>query len=67
MNYFPHPSPKRPATPAGLLASVRQTLTRDIRWGRPVFKAPTLPNPRVVFDPLPFTATRPIAIRVRQD
>ncbi len=67
MNYFPHPTPKHPATAAGLLASVRQTLTRDISWDRPVFKAPDLPNPRIVFDPLPFTAARPVAIRVRQD
>lgn len=66
MNYFPPPSPKRSATPAGLLASVRQTLTRDISWDRPVFKAPVLPNPRIVFDPLPFTATRPAPIRVHR-
>ncbi len=64
MNYFPHSTPKRPADPIGLLASVRQTLTRDISWNRPVFKAPALPNPRIVFDPLPFTATRPAPIRV---
>ena len=31
---------------------------RDVLWGRPLFKAPTLTNPRVAFDPLPFTATR---------
>jgi hypothetical protein len=31
---------------------------KDIVWGRPIFKAPALPNPRHVFDPLPFTATR---------
>lgn len=67
MNYFPHPSPKRPAPSAGLLASVRQTLTRDISWGRPVFKAPALPNPRAMFDPLPFTANRPVMLRVRRD
>ena len=30
---------------------------KDIIWGRPIFKAPAL-NPRHVFDPLPFTATR---------
>lgn len=26
----------------------------DILWGRPVFRAPPLANPRIVFDPLPF-------------
>ena len=67
MNYFPH----HPFQPSGLpavksLIPVRQTLTRDILWNRPLFKAPTVPNPRVVFDPLPFTATRPAPIRVRQ-
>ncbi len=68
MNYFPHHPRKRSAAPmAGLLATVRQTLTRDIEWNRPVFKAPALPNPRIVFDPLPFTATRPTPVRVRRD
>jgi|GEM_PF-2362732 len=32
--------------------------TRDLIWGRPVFKAPTLPNPRTIFDPMPFIDTR---------
>jgi hypothetical protein len=27
---------------------------RDILWDRPVFHPPGLPNPRVIFDPLPF-------------
>lgn len=38
----------------------RRRLERDILWGQPVFKAPELPmpNPRVIFDPLPFTAVR---------
>jgi hypothetical protein len=31
---------------------------RDVLWGRPLFKAPSLPSPRVSFDPLPFTAQR---------
>ena len=39
-------------------ATKQPVLTRDILWGRPVFKAPELPNPRVTFDPLPFTAVR---------
>ncbi|MBL9216776.1 MAG: hypothetical protein JNG83_14965 [Opitutaceae bacterium] len=29
-------------------------LTRDVAWDRPIFRAPVLPNPRVIFDPLPF-------------
>jgi len=32
---------------------------RDLVWGRPKFKAPQLQNPRVIFDPIPFTAHRP--------
>ncbi len=31
----------------------------DILWGRPIFRAPPLPNPRVIFDPLPFRALLP--------
>ena len=37
---------------------VKQAWMQDVIWGRPVFKAPVLPNPRTIFDPLPFTATR---------
>jgi len=33
-------------------------LTRDVTWDRPLFRPPSLPNPRVMFDPLPFTANR---------
>jgi len=54
MTYFPQRSSLRPAAqPPGRVADAR-----DVLWGRPVFKAPALPNPRVVFDPLPFTAAR---------
>jgi len=35
-------------------------LTRDILWDRPLFRPPVLQNPRTIFDPLPFTATRAI-------
>lgn len=60
MNYFPQRPTNYPAlTAARSLAPLRQNLTRDILWNKPVFKAPALVNPRVVFDPLPFTATRP--------
>jgi hypothetical protein len=37
---------------------VKQAWMQDVIWGRHVFKAPALPNPRTIFDPLPFTATR---------
>lgn len=37
---------------------VKQAWMQDVIWGRPVFRAPELPNPRKIFDPLPFTATR---------
>lgn len=34
-------------------------MLRDLTWGRPIFKAPTLPNPRIVFDPTPFRFLHP--------
>ena len=52
---------KTPFFPAELTnpsASKNRVRPRDILWGQPVFKAPELPNPRVIFDPLPFTAVR---------
>jgi hypothetical protein len=59
MTYFPHnPLKRRPAVPAPAFASVRPAILCDILWNRPVFKAPALPNPRIAFDPLPFTANR---------
>jgi hypothetical protein len=59
MTYFPHNPLKRPvAATAASLAYVRPAITRDILWNQPVFKAPALPNSRVAFDPLPFTAAR---------
>ncbi len=52
MTYFPHNPLKRlAATPAAVLAPVRPAANCDILWNRPVFKAPTLPNPRVALDP----------------
>jgi hypothetical protein len=47
-NYGPSPSAR----------SSRSGPSRDITWDRPVFRPPVLPNPRVIFDPLPFTAHR---------
>lgn len=59
MNYFPHHPLKRSASPAvRAFAAVRQAFNRDILWDRPVFKAPTLANPQIEIDPLPFGATR---------
>lgn len=51
-------NPKRPSLTAPPPIPVKPAWTQDMIWGRPVFKAPRLPNPRAVFDPLPFTATR---------
>jgi|UniRef100_UPI00404B71D4 hypothetical protein len=48
-----HPKPTSPP-----LIPVKQAWTQDMIWGRPVFKAPSLPNPRTIFDPLPFAAAR---------
>ncbi|AOS44818.1 hypothetical protein Verru16b_01887 [Lacunisphaera limnophila] len=68
MNYFPHQHLQPSARPAvRALASVRQALNRDILWNRPVFKAPALANPRIAFDPLPFTATRLTQLSARRD
>lgn len=59
MTYYPHNCLKRPpASPATAFVPVRQAIVRDILWNQPVFKAPALPNPRIAFDPLPFTAAR---------
>lgn len=57
MTHFPRNSAPRPAAKPPRPAA-KPGLLRDLMWGRPVFKAPALPNPRVAFDPLPFTATR---------
>lgn len=59
MTYFPQPQLERAASPAvRAFAAVRQNFNRDILWDQPVFKAPTLANPRIALDPLPFTAAR---------
>ena len=60
MTHFPHHArQRRLAPPAGSAAAV-PSLTRDVLWGRPLFKAPSLQNPRVAFDPLPFTVQRAV-------
>ena len=59
MTYFPHNLILPPIDQStGALGSVRQKTTRDVLWGRPLFKAPRLPSPRVAVDPLPFAAAR---------
>lgn len=59
MTHFPHhPSLRPAATPPGMRKPAAPAMMRDVLWGRPMFKAPSLPNPRIAFDPLPFTATR---------
>ncbi len=59
MNYFPHNHLKRSAHPAAkAFATVRQALTRDVVWNRPLFKAPAMVEPNVTPEPLPFMATR---------
>jgi hypothetical protein len=59
MNYFPHNPFKRSFSPAmPSLGSVRPKLLRDVLWGRPLFKAPTLPVPHLPAEPMPFNATR---------
>ena len=52
-NFILPPSDSNPAA----------SLSRDITWDRPVFRPPVLPNPRMIFDPMPFTAHRINAIR----
>jgi hypothetical protein len=49
----PASSSASPTAPAQAGSGKRGYL-QDIGWGRPVFRAPELPSPRVVFDPLPF-------------
>lgn len=59
MTHFPHKVRQPRLVPlSGIHASVPSAPMRDILWGRPLFKAPSLPNPRVAFEPLPFLAQR---------
>lgn len=41
------------STPRGAEAREKGRMV-DVSWGRPVFKAPDILNPRIVFDPVPF-------------
>jgi hypothetical protein len=52
---MPHPAfSSAHQTSTAPAAKAQPGLLQDIGWGRPVFRAPALPSPRVVFDPLPF-------------
>lgn len=56
MTHYPQATKQRLAAKSGSTPLAQPV--RDVLWGRPLFKAPMLPNPRVAFDPLPFTANR---------
>lgn len=38
----------------GSASKKKPTFTYDAAWGRPVFRAPELSSPHVIFDPLPY-------------
>lgn len=48
-------SPRAEAPPP---IPIKQAWMQDIIWGRPVFRAPELPTPRRIFEPLPLLANR---------
>jgi hypothetical protein len=54
---MPH-YPQKQNTPPLLNREMPAGQGHDITWDRPVFRPPMLPNLRVIFDPLPFTAHR---------
>ena len=56
MTHFPH-TPSRAVAHAGAAHANAKGRSRDVLWGRPVFKAPQL-NVRPLSEPLPFTAAR---------
>ena len=59
MTHFPrHPLLRPMNLPAGSPGPAKSVRRRDVLWGRPLFSAPTLPSPRAIYDPLPFTAAR---------
>jgi hypothetical protein len=54
-SHMPHPASSFAYhTSPAQAGKVKTGCLVDIGWGRPVFKAPDLPSPRVIFDPLPF-------------
>lgn len=44
----------------GTAGRKKRTFSYDAAWGRPVFRAPELIAPQVVFDPLPFRFLSPV-------
>ena len=65
MTHYPQ-QPHLRRTPKAPAAAPKTGLLRAGMWGRPVFKAPALPNPRAAFDALPFTVTRPAPLARRR-
>ena len=57
MNPHPYPMPRIAAE--GSTGSVKIP-ARDLEWDRPIFRAPILSNPHVIFDPLPFRNREPL-------
>ena len=53
MTAYP-PYPKLP--PPALHAPAKPAISRDVLWGRPLFKAPALPSPRIEDRLHPFSA-----------
>jgi len=51
MTYFPQPLN---LPPSALHAPAKPALSRDVLWGRPLFKAPALPIPRLADTVQPF-------------
>jgi len=50
------PFPQQPnLQPPALHAPAKPVLSRDVLWGRPLFKAPALPIPRITDTVQPFT------------
>ncbi|HEY4299857.1 MAG TPA: hypothetical protein VGM73_03210 [Candidatus Didemnitutus sp.] len=58
MTHFPRHSRTPRFAPVQAASHGNSTPPHDVLWGRPLFKAPSLPNPRIAFDPLPFFAQR---------
>jgi len=52
------PPPDKSIDTFAKASAIRSHQLRDITWDRPVFLPPQLPNPRVIYDQLPFTAHR---------
>ncbi|MDP2138325.1 MAG: hypothetical protein Q8J74_10795 [Candidatus Didemnitutus sp.] len=56
MTHFPHRHRRSDSSSAGPPTPAKGS-TRDVQWGRPVFRAPIL-NPKVPVEPLTFGTAR---------